>query len=455
MTVAEARAYCAELEVRPWDDGEIAGAVTAVTAALLAASPQVTPVAGAPGTWWVGASGFDASGGESALARALMEIAGAWHPRARVAIADSCVAAQAATWAHRGAAHCIVPPGACARYLARAPLALIPMDDEVRAALFALGLRTAGALAELSAADVERRWGELGLAAWRLARGDDRRRPILARPEARRVVTAELSVPAVTAEPVLFLIRAALDRLVTQLVADGRTAAILALTLTLDSATDGTTHRPSHTITRQAQLARPVARVAPLLEQCRALLDRFSLSAPIVGVTVAITATAPATGEQGNILDPTWRDPAAVDAAFARLRAELGAASVVRPLQCDDHRPEHTATWTECATAPPPRHAIRRIAPSRPSPHTPTPRRLLISPEQTAVVSPFGRPVAIHWRTRRTPLDLTYHPDRLSGAWWSDEYNRDYWYCTAPTLTLIVFVDHTRDAQWYVQGWYD
>jgi hypothetical protein len=44
----------------------------------------------------------------------------------------------------------------------------------------------------------------------------------LARVEAARAVTAELAAPAATMEPVLFLVRAALDRLVRALVADGR-----------------------------------------------------------------------------------------------------------------------------------------------------------------------------------------------------------------------------------------
>jgi protein ImuB len=448
MTVAEARAYCAELEVRPWDDGVIDRAVIATTAALLAASPQVTPVSGSPGMWWVGATGFDASGGEPALLHALSRIAHTYHPDARVAIADSCVAARAATWARRTNATGIVPRNGCAAYLAPVPLSLIPMDDEVRAALDALGLRTAGAFAALSPADVERRWGDLGLAAWRLSRGDDRRRPILARPEARRAVTADLPVPTVTVDPVLFLIRAALDRLAAQLVADARTAATIALTLTLD----GPAGDAAHTITRETQLTRPAARIAPLMEQCRALLDRFTLDAPIVGVTVAITATAPATGEQGNMLDPTWRDPAAVDAAFARLRTEFGGESVVRPIPRDDHRPERTAAWTDTGDA------AASDAPRRP---LPIPRsllpahRLLPAPEPVTVDCMNGRPTTLHWRSRRIPLDST-RPHHLSGAWWTDEYDRDYWHCTTHTgPELLVFLDHTRAEQWYVQGWQD
>ncbi len=168
MRPAEARALCADLIELPWDDVAIDAAITEASAALLSASPQVTPVEGAAGLWWVGASGFDPVGGERALAMELLRVAKRWHPRPRVAIAGSCVTARAATWAgasfdqrasERSLVH-VVPAGYDAAYLAPAPLALVPMDEELRSALHALGLRTVGALAALSAEDVERRWGE-------------------------------------------------------------------------------------------------------------------------------------------------------------------------------------------------------------------------------------------------------------------------------------------------------
>ena len=353
MTQAQARGMCADLIVLPWNDVAIARAVTVASAAFLAASPQVTPVAGAPGLWWIGASGFGALGGERALLLALREIARRVHPDARVAIADSCVAARAATW-DRGAepgarsSGSLVPAGGCASYLAGVPLGLIPMDDELRATLQALGIRTGGALAALSAEDVERRWGDIGLSAWRLARGEDRRRPVLARGDAPRMVSAELSMSTDSMEPVLVLVRPALERLVADLVADGRAAAAVAITLTLD---DAVSAMPSsgraHTVTREVRPARPVARVAPLFEQCRSLLTAWPLTAPVTAVRVAVTATAPATGEQGDLLHTGWRDAAAAEAAFFRLRAELGTEAVVRPVARDEHRVDRSGAWVE------------------------------------------------------------------------------------------------------------
>src|SRR5256714_3621576 len=117
MRLAEARALCTDLVELPWDDVAVDVAVTELSAQLLTASPQVTPVSGAPGLWWVGASGFDAIGGERGLARALLRVARRWHPRARIAIASSCVAARAGTWASATSPAVFVPGHRCAEYL--------------------------------------------------------------------------------------------------------------------------------------------------------------------------------------------------------------------------------------------------------------------------------------------------------------------------------------------------
>jgi protein ImuB len=286
-------------------------------------------------------------------------------------------------------------------------------------------------------------------------------------------------------EPVLFLVRAALDRLVRGLIADGRAAAAVAITLTLD---DGRGALPSggvaHTITREVRPARALARVAPLFERCRSLLDRWSLPSPVCGVAVRITASAPLTGEQGSLLDAGWRDPAAAEAALERLRAELGPNVVVRPVARDAHRPEGRGAWVDVSEAadggaaaappPPPRagsvsgsgaNAHQGGAPSlrsgqapptstlaispapsvtRSSPSIPGDRvapnddddyaalRLLEAPEAVAVecsAGEEGAPAAREWRGRRVAFARAEGPERLSGEWWKEGFRRDYWRC--------------------------
>jgi len=509
MTVTEATARCADLGVFPWDQVVIDEEVRRATAAFLAASPQVTPVAGAPGMWWIGASGLESVGGEHALAKTLLTTARRWHPAARIAIADSCVAARVGTWeikskikdqrskkrpeaagnaesrvtSHesrpesRVTSHesqvTIIDPGSDAAYLFTAPVGLIPMDEPMTEALVALGIRTAGALATLPSDDVEQRWGRTGLATWRLARGEDRRRPGLATTEFPRTASADLSPSVEIMEPVLFLVRAALDRLLAGLVADGRAAATLAITLTLDDARGATTTAPAHTITREVRLAHPMARLVPLFERCRALLDRWLLPAPVCGVTVAIVATAPLAGEQGDLLDPSWHDPAAADAAFARLRAELGADAIVIPVAADEHRPERTGAWVALGGTERPKtkdqspkgnkqtaNSTEQDRESRVTSHdspVSSCTRQLEVPEPVEVECADGQPRILWWRGRRMRLEHPAGPERLAGDWWKDGYARDYWRCEDADGegTLVLYHDHSSGSAWFVQGWYD
>jgi protein ImuB len=461
MTLAQARAKCAALEARPWDARLIARETARASAAFLATSPQVAPERGSPGTWWVGADGFDGIGGERLLATSLQALARVWHPRARVAVADSCITAHAATWSARAAATPLhIAPDGDGDYLARVPIALVPMDDELRETLVALGLRTAGAFARLDPLEVERRWGSDGLAAWRLARGDDARRATLARTDDPRTITHDLATSASSMEPVLFLVRAALDRLVRALAAEGRAVRAVAITLTLDDAEDGPSGRR---VTREARPARPVARAAPLFERCRALLDTWVLEGPVRAVEVRIADSAPAMAEQGDLLAPVWRDPAAAEAALARLRATLGKGGVVRPVRRDSYAPERAGAWEEVEEAAlrvPTLDAVARqavLTNGAARAATPLPAaRLLESPEPVTITTDKrGMPLLMFWRGRRVTLTRAHGPERLSGAWWQAEpFAREYWRCESDELgqDLLLY----RDGRgWRLQGWYD
>jgi protein ImuB len=480
MTLAEARALCGRLESLPWDDAAVSAAITETTAMFVQASPQVSPAAGVPGMWWIGAAGFApgarAAGGRSerAFAASLLDIARRWHPRARVAIADTCVAARAATWASASFGDggdadprrqiCIIPPGGDTTYIAAAPLALLPMPEEMREALRALGVRTIGQLADLDAGDVEQRWGDEGLGAWRLAHGDDPRRPVLAQFEEQFHVEMELATPTATMEPVLFLVRPGVENLVTQVVAQGRAIASLAITLTLDDARGPLPDAPAHTVTREIRLPRPLARPAPLFERCRGLLARWPLTASVIAVRLTVLLTSPLAGEQGNLLDTSWRDPGAADAALERVRAELGPDTVVIPHATDGYTPERSGRWREDT------ELKTRDARSRtPVPDTDVPvpgaansglesrvfssLRLLEAPERVDVDrDPVPR--RIFWRGRAIPVVNAIGPERLSGDWWTDGYSRDYWRCESDEECgeLVLYRD---TAGWWVQGWYD
>lgn len=477
MTLAEGRALCADLEVLPWDEIAIQAAIMEATAKFVLASPQVSPVAGTPGMWWIAASGFAVGartaggGGERAFAQALLALAQEWHPHARVAIADTCVAARAATWAGasfdrdagRRTLITVVRAGGDAAYLASAPLTLLPMDGEMRDALHALGIRAVGQFAELPAGDVEQRWGDEGLSAWRLACGEDPRRPVLARLSGQPQVEMELPAPAATMEPVLFLVRPAVEQLVGQLVAQGRAIASLSITLTLDDARGALPTAPAHTVTREIRLPRALARPVPLFERCRGLLGQWPLTAAVTAVRITVLLTAPLAGEQGNLLNTSWKDPGAADAALERVRAELGPDVVVTPERRDAYAPERRGAWhAEDTTAFEVRSSkLEARSSALPTSHV-EPRtsnavgsalRLLADAEKVDVDRDTA-PRRVHWRGRTLSIASAIGPERLSGDWWNDGYSRDYWRCESDQ-ELGALMLYRDAAGWWLQGWYD
>jgi protein ImuB len=479
MLLSEARALCGQLEIAAWDDYPIDAAIMEMTAALVQVSPQVTPVRGSPGMWWIGASGFAVGGrtaggsGERSFAKAIAAIARGSHPRARVAVAGSCIAARAATWSTlRGAGITVIPAGRDGAYLASAPLTLLPMEPEMRDALQALGIRTVGALADLPSSEIEQRWGDDGLTAWRLSHGDDPRRPVLARIEDQPHAEMELATPSATMEPVLFLVRPAIENLVGQLVSRGRSIASLSITLTLDDARGAMPDAQAHTVTREIRLPRPLARPAPLFERCRGLLSRWPLTAPVTAVRISVLLTSPLAGEQGNLLNTSWRDPGAADAALERVRAELGPDVIVTPRLRDGYAVERSGSWDEADEHAPgddratPLGAgsvgfdVRTPSPKLQTPHGVAPRvtsplRLLEKPEQVDV-DRDPDPRRVFWRGRAIPVLSAIGPERLSGDWWNDGYSRDYWRCESgggdDERELVLYCDA---AGWWVQGWYD
>jgi hypothetical protein len=292
MRPAEARALCADLVELPWDDVADRGGDHRSVGGAARREPQVTPVIGrSTGCGGSAPSGSIRWGGErAARASSCCAWPSAGIQAPRVAIAGSCVAARAATWAgasfdqraeSTSLVH-VVPAGTMPPI---SPLLRSPSCRWTRSCarrLHALGLRTVGALAALTAEDVERRWGDTGIRAWRLRAPTTCVVPCSRAFETQPAVEVELASPASTMEPVLFLVRAALDRLVQELLAHGAPAAAVAITLTLDDARGALViGARAHGHARGASGAPARAR-RPLFERCRALLDRWTLSAPVM-----------------------------------------------------------------------------------------------------------------------------------------------------------------------------
>jgi protein ImuB len=463
MALAQAKAFAADLVAAPWDDERLARAALTVTTALLAASPRVSWHGGTgepdrarnDGVWWIDAAGL---GEEKRLAQRLLRIA---KPTAmgpvRVGIADSAIAAHAATFTRPPIPRSpdppltrIVPSGRDVAFLAPYPIALLGLDEELAETLGALGITTVGRLASLDPDEVESRFGPPGLAAHRLARGDDPRGPSTPRDDSIPSAECDLGGRVATAEPLLFVLKGALAALGGALRAKGLAAREVTIALALD---DGSSTE------RAVRPARPTSHEDALFDHCRAALENWALPEPVVAVRLLATLTAPAAGEQGNLLAPRWADPAALEAAFDRIRGREGELAVATPESRDGHLPEDAGAWRDGRTGrrvdgqkkvvPP---AARQ--PVCPSARLPSALRRLETPAPVRVR--LGRAGLEAFRRGEIWHDVTAWsgPERLAGRWWvGGAPARDYF--TARTAQGELWLLFRAGRDWFVEGWWD
>jgi len=461
-TVARARSCAADLRIQAWDDALYDRAQEDLAAHLLNHTPAVTRAG--LGRFWFDAAGQERLGGEEALAERLHRTTvEAGYTAARVAVAGSVVAAEAACRLP-GDPVSVIPPGAPsgndagvdADFLAFLPLGLLSLDSEVHEVLEAMGLQTVGELAALPAPSLELRFGAAGLAARDLARGLDPRGPLTCGGPSARLVELTLEPPAQTLDALVFGARAALVTLLRTLEAQGAQVARLRLHFKLDGV-----HAP---ISREAGLSRPTTRLGPLVDLCRAALDQITLPAPVVSLGVEVTEKVQAVrGEQGALFQSRFRDPEALEAALSRIRARCGPDSVACPVPVDEHRPEAQGAWVPEGLAalneppgppPPPEPAATEALPAA--------RRVLQTPEDLCVREAGGVPLSVHLDRRWHALAAAGPARRLSGGWWNDTGHdrHDRLVTTTGGARLLISrpeVDPGGDSTigWTLIGWED
>ena len=472
MALAEAKALAADLLVLPWNEERVARAAIEVTTTLLAASPRVAWEGGHGGTearrhgegvWWVDAAGL---GSEVKLADRLLSIASSvgFGP-ARTGIADSAITAYAATFGGRTEARRhggtgrtrprIVPPGGDAAYLAPFPVTLLELDDDLAGILRGLGLATLGQLAALEADEVDARFGPAGLAAHRLARGIDVRGPSIPRDDALPVVEVDLGGSVATAEPLLFVLRGALATLGEALRAKGLAARELTIALRLD---DGSTAE------RAVRPARATSHADALFDHCRTALETWQLPEPATGLVLRAALTVPAAGEQGDLLAPRWADPAALAAAFDRIRGSEGPDAVAVPEVCDAHLPADGGAWASADVGGHRGTEAQRHRAWEPGLPVPPCARASVP---TSSLRLLRAPVPVHVRLGREGLAAFRHddrwhdvtgwsgPERLAPRWWLRvDAVRDY-YATRTSDGALWLLYRGAGGQWFLEGWVD
>ena len=449
MRVSRARTVVSGLHLIPWDsdaDALFTTATEALNALLASLSPRFTLIG--PGCWWLEPF-WPRSPAKSLRAmestfghHTLTSVTSEGYGGPRLGIADGPVAAHAAT--HIGGTPLRwVAPGEDHRFLRDLPISALPLDARTLGLLDDLGLRTAGELQVMGAPALEARFGAAGRRAWQHACGHDPRRPETPRPQAITRIVVPLLDACAMSEPLLFVLRPAVEQLIAAHAERAQSIDTISLTLEGDR---GATHEvlltPSH----------PTSDPRLLLELLRLRLEESLPSAsqdPVVRLILEAQRVTPRTPRQPDLFTHALKETLAAESTLVRLSARLPGDAITTPRLCDDHRPESTGRWTGI-------HLPSPASPPELSP--PSDRlgclRLLPSPRQLKS-DHRTRPTHVPFARRILHPTGWHGPERLSGHWWSARYARDYyWVTTREGWALWLFLDgHT--GHWFLHGWLD
>jgi protein ImuB len=359
----------------------------------------------------------------------------------RAAVASSKGVARVATRARELA---VVPPGGAPirAFLAPLPIRLFADDDaELRETFARWGIGTAGQLASLPATEVALRLGEAGARACRLARGEDDE-PFVPRFPADAIEEGlALDYGIAELEPLAFLLRGLIDRILQRLACRGLACAGLTVRLALE---------PRGLDVRNVPVAAPTRETATLLELLRLDLARKPPPAPVVGLRLlALPARVRAT--QLDLLRPAGPAPERLAATVARLAALVGPENVGAPATVD--------TWREEAIAVQPFVVSGdRRAPGAANDTPMLTIRRLRPPEEIEVLMGQGEPTALRGKQTTARILVAAGPYRMSGEWWGDDrggFARECWNVHASDGAIYRIHRDQRDGRWFLDGYFD
>ncbi len=434
-----ARARVPELEVLAPDPALVEEGERDVLRALDRVVPRLD--SDRRGAFFLGLGGLERLyQGEAEIAARVREALAAIGLPAQVAVADQAFTA----WVTARRAHPvrIVPPGRDAAVLSAIPLADLPLADGAHELCSLLGLDDAAAVAALPPGELARRLGREGAELERMLAGT---RPVAWPREKMAPVDPEragldIDLPTDDLEPLLFLGKSLIDRIMGQLAAQRRALSEMAIRARLD---DG--GEVAHVI----RPAEPTMEARPLLDLFRLWLEQQPMAAPVVALEMTAAATAVPSARQLSLLaQREEREAEALGNAVARLTAAFGAECAVRPVLVDTYRPEARLTWE--------RFEIQKDV-NRP-PETGS-RRPEAGHGWASMMMRMVEAEEVEWEggvVRRGGASARVlevdGPHRASGEWWADGFDRSYYWLGLSDGTLVWVYRDERDGRAYLHG---
>lgn len=450
LTLAEARAFVAALDVRCVSPAQVRQALAGVADAALGYAPVVA--LHPPDVVHLDVTGAaHLAGGEMPLIEALRDRVERLGHAARIAVAAGPRIAEAVA-RHAPAGLQVVEPGNDGPSLRDLPVSALPLEQDTVCWLMRVGVMTVGDLVRLPRDQVGARLGRRAPEVLMLASGYDPAplQPYEPKDTPREEASWDEGVEDQSA--LLFVLNRLTARLAARL--QGRGQALRAMILSLDHDRSVARLRGVETcMTSRIDLPAPVDRPEDLLRTLRARLDQVQLLAPVVGLRLEAPVVVRAPRVQLDLSRDVTARPDALPVLLAELAAELGPDRIGVLSLADVHRPEARSTLQPARCAPCP---ATPPAPGFGGDVT----RLLPEP------MPLGRgkltPGRLLVLERLAPLEVSRvrFDVRLDAVqWWtSDPCSRDYfrvWLRSGPHGAQAWMYRDRVQGTIFLHGWHD
>jgi nucleotidyltransferase/DNA polymerase involved in DNA repair len=272
------------------------------------------------------------------LAAITRAVDGAIRVTPAIGVASSMFVSKVAAEHATAGAPVIVEPEKTRAFLARLPIDVLPLDDDLREYLELLGLKTIGRLQAISRPAFRRQFGLKALEVYDLALGNDRRRLRPWRPAVRIEASEPLEPPVDNTQALQFIARALAERVSASLLTQGLGTRAVRITLNQESA-------PALAV--EVRFAYPMTTAGELFDGIRPRLLRATITAPLERITLRAGRLEPAYIRQPGLLIRRDGFKESIADAVARLQEEYGPSLVQRAEVRSDAAPlpDHRILW--------------------------------------------------------------------------------------------------------------
>ncbi len=430
MGLADARAFCPDLQSRPADP-----AADARFLRILARwAKRYCP--------WVGLDGRDGLalditgaahlyGGEAAL----LEDLHARLTRAGLQVRSGLADTKGAAWAIAHYARGVAPPGQTRNHIAKLPVPALRLPEDTVTALQRLGLRTVDDILTLPRATLTRRFGTDLLMRLDQALGDQPEEvsPLPDPPS----FAAQMSLP----EPIGLAadVMAGTERLLAQVCTrlTQQEAGARALLLTLRRVDQAS----QQVELRLARPLRDAARILPLFERGVSAVDAgFGIDQ----LRLEATQVERLPARQLSPLHAAHQDK--LHDLITRIGSRIGLDNVHRYLPADSHIPERSYTTAVAAYSDPSGAWV-----------TLRPRPIRLFPPEPIAATGHRPPRHFRWRRMSLSTARITGPERIAPEWWLQDDSwrsglRDYWQVDTRQGRRLWMYHTPQTPGWYVQG---